>query len=313
MRFRRVVDSSDSRRAGAVADVEIVRGQAGYPAGLLRLAEPPPRLRVRGKLPSLARAVAIVGTRSASERGIRLATDLAGSLARAGCVVVSGGARGIDRAAHLGALEAGGATLVVCASGLARPYPAEHASLFEEIVARGGALVSERADDAWPAPRHFLARNRLIAALAEVVVVVEAPARSGALSTAAHARALGVPLFAVPRVPETNESRGSNDLLRAGARACLSVADVLGALEGPGIVWGAAPPLPARLEPKRAPVGTLPSSARALAAIEAGARDLDALVEATGLSAADAAACVAELEVLGLVSQRPDGTLESLG
>ncbi len=296
------------------------RADPTFPRELMRLPDPPESLRIRGVLPALSRAVAIVGTRRPTSRGDRLAHALALELGRLRCVIVSGGAFGIDHAAHLGALEAGAETVVVHASGLGRPYPAAHRGLYQRIVEAGGCEVSERPDDGWPAPSHFLARNRLIAALARVVVVVEAPVRSGALSTALHARAIGVPLLAVPRVPETPEVEGSNGLLRRGARPCMAASDVLEIVEATTTLALPEPPVRER---RKAPAGSrlrqteeqeLPTETRAvLAAIEDGATEVDEIVGITQLPLARVLVAVAELEILGLVSQTLTGELSSLG
>jgi DNA processing protein len=298
---------------------------AGYPRELTRLSDPPARLRVRGTLPSLARAVAIVGTRRPSERGLHVARSLALELAQAGCVVISGGAFGIDHAAHLGALDAGAPTLVVHASGLNATYPAEHRPLYDRIVVRGGCEISERDDDATPRPGTFLARNRIVAALSRAVVVVEAPLRSGALSTAAHARAVDVPVLVVPRVPEQDEARGSNDLLRGGALPCMASTDVLRVVEGTPFLPFQTMERRARAErpratgrgrergPSRQSEALSPEERAVLAAIEGGARDLDDIVDRAGGAVARVLAIVADLELRGLVSQGARGTFEVVG
>ena len=202
------------------------RREPGYPAGLLQLPDPPEQIRLAGSLPNLEHAVAIVGTRYADVDALRFTHDLSAELALAGCCVVSGGARGIDAAAHRGALSAGGKTVAVLATGFDRAYPSAHRELFSTIAARG-ALVTE-AQDGWsPRPGLFLARNRLIAALSPQVVVVQAPFRSGALSTAGHAKRLKRQLFAVPGAPWNPRSAGTNSLLGEGALICTSVRDVL--------------------------------------------------------------------------------------
>lgn len=312
---------SDTGSDGSGGSVRtLLRGASEYPGELTRLDDPPETLRIRGARPVLSRAVAIVGTRTPTPRGEGFARMLARELASAGCVIVSGGAFGIDHAAHLGALDAGCTTVVVHASGLARPYPAEHRGLYERVVRAGGCEVSERPDDGWPAPAHFLARNRIIAALSRVVVVVEAPVRSGALSTAAHARAIGVPVLAVPRVPETPEARGSNELIRSGARPCMGAIDVLEIVEGTVTL---ALPEPARRTTRArgtrregstaaSPALLDPVLRRVLVAIEAGGSDLETIVEATGLTVGDAAAAIAELEILGLVAES-GGRIATLG
>lgn len=187
---------------------------------------------MRGALPSGARTVAIVGSRAATGYGLERAGRLAADLARLGAVIVSGLARGIDAAAHRGALEAGGVTVAILPGGLDAITPASHAGL-ARWIARRGALLSE-----WPGTHPakrglFLRRNRLIAALAQATVVVEAAERSGALSTARVARRLGRPLFAVPGDVDRATSRGCNALLREGARFCESAADVLRVLPPP--------------------------------------------------------------------------------
>jgi DNA processing protein len=231
-------------RAGVVHDAAfapapmercIQRGASGYPAALLELSRPPREIHVRGALPPAgARAVAIVGSRAATPYGLEHAERLAADLAGLGIVIVSGLARGIDAAAHRGALAAGGVTLAVLPGGLDAITPTSHVGLARRI-ARRGALLSEWPG-AFPVGRGmFVRRNRLIAALAGATVVVEAAERSGALSTAAVARRLARPLFAVPGDVDRPTSRGCNALLRAGARFCESAADVVRALPAPAI------------------------------------------------------------------------------
>ncbi len=170
----------------------------------------------------------VVGTRAASEEAIEFAEDLARDLAQGGCPVLSGGARGIDAAAHRGALEAGGVSVAVLGGGLLRPYPREHVPLFERLVASGGALLSEAAPHEPPHPGRFLARNRLLAALCRAVVLVQAPHRSGALSTVRAAQKLGRAVFVVPFAPWERAAAGGLRLLASGeARICLSARDVL--------------------------------------------------------------------------------------
>jgi DNA processing protein len=196
-----------------------------YPAALRDLPNPPAELRVEGTLPD-GPAMAIVGTRRADERALDFTRSLAFELGRRGVVVVSGGAKGIDRAAHEGALAAGAPTVAVLAGGLDHPFPKEHVSLFA-CIAEHGALVSEHPDDTVCSPGLFLARNRLVAALAVATLVVRAPIRSGALSTAAWAKKLRRPLFVAPGAPWDPSSRGLFPLLRSGASICTSAEDAL--------------------------------------------------------------------------------------
>lgn len=303
--------------------VSLDRDASAYPLALASLGDAPPQLRVRGSLPPLARAVAIVGTRRPSERGSQLARRLARELAESGCPIVSGGAVGIDHAAHVGALDAHGITIVVHASGLNVPYPAAHGPLYAAIVERGGCELSEHDDDEAPRRHTFLARNRIIAALARVVLVVEAPLASGALSTAAHARSLGVPVLAVPRVPEVESALGSNELIRRGATPCLGARDVLDLVEHlPAVSERAAPRRDARRRRTAAPLrGPRPSVASdlgpehrdVLAWMERGVVEADDLVERLGRPASVVVATLAELELRGLVVERRDGRFELVG
>jgi DNA processing protein len=204
----------------------ILPSERDWPRALADLVEPPASLSIIGELPELSHAVAIVGTRKPDARAAQFAYTLARELAQAGCPVVSGGALGIDSEAHRGALDASGRTVAVLATGLERPYPADNQALFRDIAGQG-ALLSEWREDQPGYASAFLARNRLIAALARVVVVVQAPFKSGAMSTAAHAGKLGRPLMAVPHAPWNERGAGCLTLLAGGARVCRSSADVL--------------------------------------------------------------------------------------
>lgn len=207
----------------------LVRGQEGYPTPLLDLDEPPLTVRVLGGLPAVgSTAVAIVGTRHPSDEACEFAFRLAADLAQLGVTIVSGGALGIDAAAHRGALSMGGATLVVLASGLQTAYPARNGPLFDEVVASGnGALLSEGADHWAPHAGLFLRRNRLIAALAAVTVVVQGALRSGALSTAHAAMSMKRRVFSVPGCPWDPRAEGTLALLLQGCEICTSARDVL--------------------------------------------------------------------------------------
>lgn len=263
----------------------IARGAADYPARLLDLADPPPEIFVRGALPAGSTAVAIVGSRAATPYGLERAERIAADLARLGVVIVSGLARGIDAAAHRGALEAGGITIAVLPGGISAITPPAHAGLADRI-ARRGALLSEWPG-AYPARRGlFVRRNRLIAALAQATVVVEAAERSGALSTAAAARRLLRPLLAVPGDVDRPTSRGCNALLRAGAAFCESAADVL------------------RVVPASAGAGAS-DEARLAAALAEQPLAVEALAEAAGLPIGRALAALLALEWAGAAAVHP--------
>ncbi len=198
-----------------------------YPRLLKEIHDPPSVLFVRGAFePRDAMAIAIVGTRHATAYGLRQAERLGGSLARAGLTVVSGLARGVDAAAHRGALAAGGRTIAVLASGVLTIAPPEHKSLADEIAGQG-ALISETPPQAAPKSGVFPQRNRLISGLTLGTIVVEAADRSGALITARHAMEQGREVFAVPGPVDSRASRGCHRLLRDGARLVESAEDVL--------------------------------------------------------------------------------------
>jgi DNA processing protein len=210
----------------------LFRTDPEYPLGLLALPDPPARLFVCGAaLPPLEHTVAIVGSRAATPYGRKVAERLARDLAYTGLSVVSGLARGIDEAAHRGALAASGPTVAVIPSGLDRVTPASHESLAREIEASGSGSTVSEVEVGGPFGRGaFVKRNRLIAALAAVTVVVEASDRSGALSTAAFAESLGRVVLAVPADVDRPGSEGTLSLLRRGARPCADAGDVLAAL-----------------------------------------------------------------------------------
>lgn len=208
----------------------ITRSTETYPRPLTQIADPPPVLYLRGNLvPDDTLAVAIVGTRHATSYGLEQASLLAASLARAGVTVISGLARGIDAAAHRGALEAGGRTIAVIAGGLLEISPAENRKLADD-VAQQGCLMSEAPPRRPPVPGSFPQRNRLVSGLSMGVVVVEADDRSGALITATHAAEQGRDVFAVPGALTNRQSRGCHKLIQDGAKLVMSVDDILGEL-----------------------------------------------------------------------------------
>jgi DNA processing protein len=203
------------------------REEESYPRPLREIHDPPPILFVRGELrPQDALAVAIVGSRHATRYGIDQAERLAGGLARAGFTIVSGMARGIDGAAHRGALAAGGRTLAVLGSGLLEIYPPEHRELADQIAAHG-AILSEFPPRMAPMAAMFPQRNRVITGLSLGVIVVEATETSGALISARHAMEQGREVFAVPGRADSRSSRGCHRLIRDGAKLVETVDDVL--------------------------------------------------------------------------------------
>jgi DNA processing protein len=223
--------------AGACAEIEALAELGGrliasiepdFPTGLAVLDPPPPVISVLGRPDILqCEMVAIVGARNASALGIKFATQLAHDLGDAGLIISSGLARGIDHAAHTGALQTG--TVAVVAGGVDVIYPPENTSLYEKIT-RQGAVIAELPLHTAPLARHFPRRNRLISGLARGVVVVEAAQRSGSLITATYALEQGREVFAVPGSPLDPRARGSNRLIREGASLTETADDVLAVL-----------------------------------------------------------------------------------
>jgi DNA processing protein len=266
------------------------RGSEQYPVELLDLQHPPSELYAMGAAAALTKPrVAIVGTRSSTAYGERITRSLTRVLARSGVSIISGMARGIDGAAHRTALEEAGNTVAVLGTGIDVPYPVGHRTLHRAIAERG-LLVSENPPGMTAHQGAFPKRNRIIAALAPVTIVVEAGFRSGALNTASHALELGRVVAAVPGPIDSDQSRGSNQLLRDGAILIASAEDALALL-------GIAPPRDAfDAMPK------LPETEQKLwEALASGATDMDALPAATGQSMAECLAAVTSLEILGLV------------
>jgi len=276
------------------APVQIARGEAGYPQRLLALSDAPAVLWVRGRVPANgARAVAVVGARAASGAGCARARELARDLSGKGIVIISGGAFGIDAAAHEGALTAAAApTFAVLGCGVDVTYPDRHGPLFSRIVATGG-LLSEYALGTPPRAGQFPARNRIIAALGDAVIVVEAAYRSGALITAALARSLGRPVLAVPG------SSGTASLLqREQAWPVSSAAEVEDVLDGRG---------PASSDRDQPPAGTVASL---VAALREGAATPAALSRKIGLPLPAVMAALVEAELDGWLCRIPGNQYE---
>jgi len=302
-------------------------GEPLYPSALASVDDAPPVLTVLGLAGLiLAPMVAVVGARNASANGRRLARELAAGLGEAGIVVVSGLARGIDAAAHIGALETG--SVAVVAGGVDIVYPEENRGL-HEALARDGAILAEMPLGTEPLARHFPRRNRIISGLALGIVVVEAAAKSGSLITARYALEQGREVFAVPGSPLDPRSRGANDLLRNGATLTETAADILAQL---GPLLQGRPPIreiaPAQSRPPLVPAAPARAAMPAMPAASApvsedAALDLiieklsptpvavDELVRQCQLSAAAVATLLLELELAGRVERHP-GNLVSL-
>jgi DNA processing protein len=283
-----------------------IPGDDGYPDGLRVLADPPLALTLRGDWTARDDfAVAIVGSRRPTPYGLAVAESLARDLAKAGVTVVSGLARGIDTAAHAAALKAGGRTVGILGSGLARFYPPENRSLADRMAA-SGAVISEFPLDMEPDRGNFPRRNRLISAMALGVVVAEADEVSGALITARLAAEQGREVFAVPGSVFSRMSRGPHRLLKQGARPAENVEDVL---EGIEVFRGllrrppsadAAPGGDAAM-----PVEVTPEEGRVRSLLSLTPLGVDALSVRSGLPAARVSAALLGLELKGLVRPLP--------
>jgi DNA processing protein len=265
-----------------------------YPDCLRQIADPPLVLWIRGASAVLTSpAVAVVGSRQATASGLAMARQLGRELAEAGLTIVSGLARGIDAAAHRGALDAGGVTIAVLGSGIDIIYPREHADIATEIPARG-ALLTEHLPETPPLAPHFPLRNRIISGLSLAVVVVEASERSGSLITARLALEQGRDVLAVPGPVMPGRHRGCHALIKDGARVVETVRDVLeeiGWAELPGA--SAAKPLSAN---------GLTLDLRPGEALTA-----DALAERMGRPVAEILAALTGLELAGAVARTPGG------
>ncbi|MBF6988032.1 DNA-protecting protein DprA [Cupriavidus sp. IK-TO18] len=282
-----------------------------YPRRLFDLADPPPLLYIQGDPAMLARpAVAIVGARSATAQGTRDALTFGQGLSESGLTVVSGLAQGIDAAAHAGGLRGCGGTVAVIGTGADRVYPAENLSLAREVAQRG-AIVTEFPLGMRGLAANFPRRNRIIAALARGVLVVEAAARSGSLITARLAADLGREVFAIPGSIHAPLSRGCHLLIGQGAKLVESVADVLDELGAP-----APPPVPVVAAPDHDVTGKARLSEPADTLLPALGYDpvtLDALCERSGQPPETVAARLLELELAGMAERLPGNLFRRLG
>lgn len=277
----------------------MLESDPNFPPSLAGLPDIPPVLLVWGTLQERDRfAVAVVGTRQPSAYGRMIAERFTRDLCEAGLTIVSGGALGVDTIAHRTALETGGCTLAILGSGLGNPYPAENRALFRSIAQSGGAVVSQYAWDATPDQWRFPIRNRLIAAWGLGVLVVEAPAQSGALITARLAAEYGREVFAVPGSIDNPKSAGCHALIKDGAMLVESVDDILSVLKIHSEPRPRAENLPQLTEVQE----------RLLRALDLEPRHVDALARQVGLAVHVAQAELTILEMQGLARRMPGGT-----
>lgn len=250
----------------------------------------PKEIHVLGTLPKPDDVlIAIVGTRKSTKYGEQVTYQLANELAKAGAVIVSGLAIGIDGIAAQGAIDAGGRTIAVLAHGLDRIYPPRHKPLAKQILAHGGALISEYELGEIPYPNHFVERNRIIAALAQTVIVTESPVKGGSLITAGDALKLEKRVMAVPGNITSETSVGPNNLIRTGqGMAITSFTDVITEL---GFLAHEAVPVPAQSK----------DEAMLAELLNSGHNTSDSLIEASGLSASQFANIISLMEITGKV------------
>lgn len=262
-----------------------------YLTPLTALAKAPSSIYYRGNLPDQRiPSVAIVGTRKPTRYGQEVAAKFASDLAKRGVIIISGLALGTDAIAHRACLEAGGTTIGVMANSVDRIYPQTNRDLGEAIIAQGGAVLSEYEPPTPPRDFQFLARNRIVSGLSDAVLITEAAARSGTLSTAARALEQGKEVFVVPGNITSPMSAGCNNLLRQGAHAALCADDILEVIA------------PERLRPQAAlPLGNTPLETKILSLIQSGTRDGDAIHQQTGVAITEFNHALTMLELAGTI------------
>ena len=303
---RKSVDAEEEIAHCAQHGVDILtRASPAYPAPLATIPDPPAVLFVQGRIePTDSLGIAIVGSRHGTHYGVSQAEKLAGALARAGLTIISGLARGIDAAAHRGALTAGGRTLAVLGSGVLNIYPPEHQELARQVRAHG-AVISESHPRAAPISGAFPQRNRILSGLAMGVVVVEASSRSGALITARHAMEQGREVFAVPGRVDNRNSQGCHRLIRDGAKLVESADDILEEL---GPMVSPAPAQDGQTVHHPAELLLNEVERQILAAIDLDPISIDRIIESTRLPAQQVLATISVLEMRRLI-RRVSGNL----
>ncbi len=282
----------------------VTQTDARYPELLLQIADPPPFLYVVGDTAPFTACVAMVGSRHATSYGLTTTRRLSADIARQGITVVSGLARGIDTAAHEGALQGGGRTVAVLGSGLSRIYPQENRDLCRRIVDGGGAVMSEFPLEAGPDPHHFPQRNRIISGMSLGTVVVEATQRSGSLITARLALEQNREVFAIPGSVNSFKSMGTHALIKEGAKLVTHVGDILEEL--PPLAMGPATAPLANETPRPPAAPELSEEAQAvMALLSPYPIHVDELTRQAAIDSGRVAGILLELELEGLVQQEP--------
>lgn len=293
-------------RCGAVA---ITREDGEYPALLRAIPDAPPALFVRGRVAQDdGRTLAIVGARNSTAYGTRMARRVARELSQVGVTVVSGLARGIDSAAHRGAIDAAARTVAVLGSGVDVIYPPEHLTLSMEILDRGGSIVSELVPGAPPSAWHFPARNRIISGLSDGLLIVEAARQSGAMTTVTFALEQDRAVMALPGQADSPLSQSTHTLIREGARLVTCAADIY---EDMG--WGARGEAAALRAPRAAAVLPMTRAEQSVFnALSGGAADPDMLVEITKIPPPELNSLLTIMELQGLIRKLPGRKVERI-
>ena len=299
----RSLRSHDGRKAAELAVAVLARSGARlvtlldkeYPSLLKEISDPPPFLYLKGKLPNSATSIAVVGSRRASDYGISVTTRLSRELAEQGVTIVSGLALGVDAAAHRGALQLSGATVGVLGCGIDLIYPPENRGLYREMEEKG-AIVSEFAPGTPPDAPNFPRRNRIISGMSRGVLVVEAAERSGSLITARFALEQGREVFAVPGNINFRASRGTNSLIKEGAKLVETVADIMGELPPGGNLpqWA-----------RKQNFNLSPDEEKLTALLAEKPLQIDELTVRSGLTVPAVSAMLLRLELQGAVMQIP--------
>ena len=291
--YREAADRESARVAACGCKI-IDCTSAGYPPLLREIADRPPYLYVQGNLIDADPAIAVVGSRRASSYGLLNTGRLAAELAAQGVAIVSGMARGVDAAAHQGALQQGGRTIGVLGCGVDVVYPQENRRLFAEMKEKA-VLISEFPLGTLPLPENFPRRNRIISGLSRGVLVVEAAEGSGSLITAQYALEQGRDVFAIPGNINCHGSRGTNRLIKQGAKLVESVADILEELPQAVPNLAAAP----------APAGLAPEEAAILSLLAREPLHIDDVIASSALTVGEVSAILLRLELKGVISQLP--------
>lgn len=283
----------------------IINHYSNYPALLREISSPPPVLYVLGTMPVNKVSVAIVGSRQASPYGLKVSREFSEALAARGIAIISGGALGIDAAAHSGALAAEGTTAVILGSGINKFYPRQNAKIFHEIISRGGAVISEFAPGTEALARNFPRRNRIIVGMSNLVFVVEAAEKSGAMITAEMALKEGREICCVPGSIYSATSQGTNSLIRDGAQLVTCPEDVLGLLGTKVATKKEATPLQVDLF-SSLPADEAVAASKVLSAIPLDRTvTLEEIVLEAGLPVYEVSNIILNLEIGGLVRENP--------